>query len=596
MKLALTFALLLLSLPALISAQSVTAVEVYGNVPAIQAYNGLGSNLTQTNAWEYTALAAIHGTWARSDCGWTGVELTKGTYSMPAGCTTALNNAATSSVYQMFDALYGPPWTTIATGTITSSVAFGATTVGITVSSGSLSGVVARQTELLTSPQWSSKASYSGALITGISGSTLTMAAGATTAFATGTAVQVNLLFYPPVLVPAGQGYKAYQSNASVQAYAAYAHYLAEQIAATGQTGQVSIWNEPPWSGDPWDQAPNLYDSPPANGAIDQGTPGLGIELSEYLQNLGTAVTGVPLDNGYTETSGFVGSLFFPNWVPYQQNLFNTKSVFGSESFHPYGNNPEDALWTNNACLYANLGNFNNIYTNCTPTGAVSGSAEKTAFAASMVAHAFGGLNHEITETGFCRCNSPTPTETQLARWNMRQFIGFQALGVTPVMFYRMYGDSNWQWFSNSTTPLPVYTAFQGLMSDIGTIASTPVAPYSPCMMPRVSSYTGYYPLFTATLVGSQSGNKANSLLYYTWQRTYGTSPNWESVASPATVNVSVVVPTGLTVSSVKDMIAGTSVSYAFTSGTLTYPVADNPIEVFLIPVSSATQATLTCT
>lgn len=589
---------LFLMISTLAYGQAVNTVEVYGAVPAVQVYNGLGSNLTQTNAWEYAALQAIHGTWARNDCGWTGVELTKGTFSFPSGCATALTNSSTYSIHPMLDALYGPPWTTIATGTVTSTVTTGATTVSITVSTGSLSGVVAGQTELLMSPQWSSKASYSGALITGISGSTLTMASAATSGFSAGKTVQVNLLFYPPVLIPAGQSYAGYLSNPSLQAYANYAHYLAQQIAGAGLTGEVSLWNEPPWSADPWDQAANLYDFPPANGAIEPGFPGLAVEVP-LMAVTNSPVTGVPYDNGYTETSGWVGSLFFPNLIPWQGNLFAVKTAFATESFHPYGNNPEDALWLGNACLQANIPNFGNVYTNCTPTGGVVGSSEKTAVAASMVKTMFGGVGHSVTETGLCRCNSPTPTETQVARWNMRQFLGFQALGVTPVMFYRMYGDANWQWFSSPSSPLPVYTAFQGLMADIGTIANSPVAPYSPCMMPRVSSYTSTaagYPLMTLTVVGSQSGNKANSLLYYAWQRTNSTSPNWIATASPATINVSVVVPTGLTVSSVKDMIAGTSVSYTFTSGTLTYPVADNPIEALLVPASSGTQATLTCT
>lgn len=583
---------LLLSLPAF--GQSVTTVEVYGDVPAIQVYNGLGTNINTTNAWEYQKAQAIHMTWGRFDCGWTNVEATKGTYTFPSACSTGLSNGGTYGVHSVMDALYGPSWTTIATGTVTSNVSSGATTVAITVSTGSLSGVVVGQTELLMSPQWSAKNSYSGALIKGISGTTLTMAAAATSAFSAGTTVQVNLLFYPPVFVPPGQGYNAYQSNASVQAYAAYSHYLATQIVAASQTGQVSIWNEPPWGGDLWDQAGNLYDTPPPNGYIEPGTPGLGVELPIYLSNLGTAVAGVPLDNGYTEAAGWVGSLFFPNLVPWQENLFTLKSVFGSESFHPYGNNPEDSMWLNNSCLYSNLSNFNNIYSNCTPTGGVTGASMKVAVAASFLPKTFGGIHPEITETGICRCNTPTPNETQVARFDIRQFLGFQALGVTPIMFYRMYGDANWQWFTSPTTPLPVYTAFQGLMADIATVASSPVAQFSPCMMPRVTSFTGYYPLATATFVGSQGSNKQNSLIYYTWQRTYGTP--WQSVTSPAAVNVSVKIPTGLTVSSVKDMVAGTTVSYTFASSTLTYPVTDNPIEAILVPTSSSNPGNLSCT
>ena len=61
-------------------AQSVTTVEVYGSVPAIQAYNGLGTNITPSNSWEYAAAQAAHITYGRYDCGWQGVEI----QTMPA--------------------------------------------------------------------------------------------------------------------------------------------------------------------------------------------------------------------------------------------------------------------------------------------------------------------------------------------------------------------------------------------------------------------------------------------------------------------------------------------------------------------------------
>jgi hypothetical protein len=574
-------------------AQSVTTIEVYGSVPAIQVYNGLGTNITNTNSWEYTAAQAAHITWGRFDCGWTSVELIKGTYTLPSACSQGLSSSSTYGVHPIVDALYGPPYTTIATGTLTTSTTTGSTTPAITVSTGSLSTLVNGQTELLMSPQWSSKASYSGALITGLSGTTFTMASAATSNFSSGAAMSVNLLFYPPILIPSGQGYNAYRSNASALAYVNFAHYLAQQVAAASLTGEVSLWNEPPWSGDPWDMGPNLYNTPPSNGAIEPGTPGLGIEVPLYAANLGASVTGVPYDNGYTETSGWVGSLFFPNLIPWQSNVFTYKTQFATESFHPYGNNPEDATWLGTSCLQANLSNLNNIYAACTPTGAVEGSSEKTAVAASMVASAWGGVGHSITETGLA---TATGTSTQVTRFEERQFLTFQALGVTPVVFYRLYDTSGqgFGWFASEGNPNPVYTAFQGLMIDIGSIANSPVAPYSACMMPRVSSYTGYYPLATMTFVGSTSGNHANSLLYYSWQRTYGST--WVDVSSPSTVNVSVVVPTGLTVSSVKDMLTGASVSYTFTSQTLTYPVADDPIEVLIVPTSASVGPTLTCT
>ena len=189
-------------------------------------------------------------------------------------------------------------------------------------------------------------------------------------------------------------------------------------------------------------------------------------------------------------------------------------------------------------------------------------------------------------------------TNTQVTRYDLRVFLGYQGLGVTPVVFYRMYGGSDqldWCTSSSGPTCYPVYTAFVNLMTDISAIAASPVAPYSPCMMPRVSSFTGFYPLATAMFVGSQAGNHANSILYYTWQKSYHAT-NWVTLSSPSAVAVSVVVPTGLTVSYVKNTNSGSGVSYTFASGTLTYSVADDPIEVLLVPTSVSTAPTLTCT
>jgi hypothetical protein len=121
-------------------------------------------------------------------------------------------------------------------------------------------------------------------------------------------------------------------------------------------------------------------------------------------------------------------------------------------------------------------------------------------------------------------------------------------------------------------------------MADIGTIAQAPVSACPPCSVPTVSSYTGYFPLATATFVGARPGDSANSILYYTWQRTYGYT--WTAVPSPATVPVSVVVPSGMTVTSVKDMVTSTNVAYTFSAGTLIYPVTDDPIEVLLTPAT----------
>jgi hypothetical protein len=569
--------------------QSVTTVETYGPVPATQPYSGLGTNITTpTNAWEYADAEAAHMTWARFDCNWIRAEIqdmpsnTSGGYTLPSECSAGLGSSKAYGLHPMLDALYGPPYSAIVAGTAASAVPVGATTVAINVTSGSLADVVPGSTFLaISSGYLAAKYSYPGVLITSVSGSTVTLASAATTALAQGAAVTLNLVLYPPVIIAPGANYL---NNTSVQAFGNYASYIAQQVAAIGLTGIVSIWNEPTWCCDKWDHGVALYDNPPANGDISSS---LGVELPLYVSTL-KSVPGVPFDNGYTETAMWPGSFFYPATFPYVQNLSNLQSVFGSESFHVYGNNPEDYIW-NPTCLSANAtpALVSNILSgSCTPVGLWTGASDSAAVASQSFPNTQGGVKHAVSEAGICR-SCTGATETQVSRFDLRLFLSEQALGVSPVMFYLLSGETDWEWVDSSQTPYPVYTAFKGLMTDIGTIAQPPVTPCPACATPSVSSYKGYYPLATVTFVGSRPGDTANSILYYTWQRTYGTK--WTAVASPAAVPVSVSVPSGMTVTSVKDTVTAATVAFTSSGGTLVYQVTDDPIEVLLTPAASTT-------
>jgi hypothetical protein len=295
-------------------------------------------------------------------------------------------------------------------------------------------------------------------------------------------------------------------------------------------------------------------------------------------------VSGVRFDSGYAETVMWPGSLFYPSTFHYVQNLSLLQNQFGSESFHIYANDPEDYTW-NPSCVKANATPelVRNILSGaCTPVGAWGGATISAAVASQNFPNTAGGISHSVTEAGMCR-SCTGATETQVTRFDLRLFISIQALGVSPVMFYRMSEDKDWEWVNADHKPYPVYTAFKGLMADIATIAQPSVTSCPPCLVPTVSSYTGDFPLATASFVGAKAGDNANSILYYTWQRSYGA--NWTTVASPAAVPVSVDIPVGMMVTSVKDMVTSAAVAFAFSGKTLTYQVADNPIEVLLTPV-----------
>ena len=207
--------------------QSVTTVEVYGPVPATQAYNGLGTNITPTNAWEYADAQAAHITWGRFDCSWGQAEVqnmpgnTSGGYKLPSACSAGLASSKTYGVHSLLNALYGPPYSAIAVGTAATAVPVGATTVPITLTSGSLSSIVPGSTFIaIANGYLASKYSYPGVLITGVSGSTVTLASKTTTALAQGDAITLNLTLYPPVIIAPGI---SYLNNTSVQAFGNYA-------------------------------------------------------------------------------------------------------------------------------------------------------------------------------------------------------------------------------------------------------------------------------------------------------------------------------------------------------------------------------------
>jgi hypothetical protein len=292
------------------------------------------------------------------------------------------------------------------------------------------------------------------------------------------------------------------------------------------------------------------------------------------------------------------GSMFNPSTFPYITSLPALQTQYGTESFHLYGNNPEDYIW-NPSCVAANaapslVGNI--LAGDCTPPGLWTGATIGAVVAANSFPNSNGGLSHSVTETGVCRtCTGVNIDETQITRFDLRDFLSSQALGLSPVLFYRMSEDSEWEWVDSSTRkPFPVYTAFRNLMNDMGAVAQMPVANYSACQMPKIESYSGGYPLATASFVGAKSGYKGNSILYYTWQRTYGST--WATVRSPSLVTVKVVVPTGTAVYSVKDAVTNSHVAYSVSKNVLSYLIADDPIEVWLNPTTSSTTTSPNCT
>ena len=567
------------------TSQSPPLVEVYGPVSALQVYNSLGTNISSSNEWEYRAAQAAHITWGRFDCPWQDVERQKAPqnislgYSLPQNCASGLAYGKQYNVHSIVDALYGAPYTKIASAITLSDSRIGATVIPVSLLSGSMDDVRLGQTYVkLDNLDVSSRHAYAGTLIIAKTATSITLASALTRSIPHSSTLTLNIQLYPPVLLAPGSGF---EENRSVHAYGSYVQFLQRQIAASGFSGRVSIWNEPPWAGDPWDDAANMYDTPPVEQRLKAS---FGVELAYYASEL-PVISNAPLDNGYTNKTGN-GSLFEPDRRADVIVKGYRDGSFASESFHPYGNNPEDSAWIPSCVKTHNTpATYGQVYRDCTPAGMVTGSNIKWEAAFNSPSVIGKGLPLGITETGLCRCNNPIITEEQVSRFDLRQFLIFAASDVHPIVFYRLAGDKSYEWLHSDHSPYPVYNSFRSLMKDLSAIAAPPVASLDPSNLPKIDAYSGAYPLAVAVFVGGRSGDKLNSLVVYTWQRTYS-SGKWVALASPAAAEVSMHIPIGHRVAGITDTVTLTPVRFNIQGRILKYPVTDDPVEIMLLPAT----------
>lgn len=197
------------------------------------------------------------------------------------------------------------------------------------------------------------------------------------------------------------------------------------------------------------------------------------------------------------------------------------------------------------------------------------------------------GIHREITETGF---SAATSDETHKARFIMRQFLGYEAAGVTPIEFYRLFDSSsdNFSFVSQAAvttgihSPNAAYSAISGLISDLKSISADAPMVASTASSPQITQYSGSYPLDTVTFVGAKSGDSYNSYLMTVWQRNDVAS--WGTVASPAAAEVAISIPPNTVVSSVMNLDTRATVAHSQTGQTLTFQVSDDPVEILLVP------------
>lgn len=581
----------------------VTTVVNLGSAPASQLANGLGFNLTSGSLQEVQSAAAAGATHGRVQCGWSGVENqtappsnTHGTpqYTLNTNCATDLTNYATYGLHPTFLAAYGPPFHNILNVVIPAGASTGATSLTLQFSSGvggdTMANLAAYFDNItnISNQIISTNGSYAGTLITGVTPvdsthATVTLASAVTTALPANTTTHylINEVLYVPALTSG-------ITDTSVIAYANYAQFLASKIHAAGLTGEVELWNEPPWAGDPWDNRGDFYDTWPGNqtpGPQGAGFPNFG--FAAVLQGI-TPPSGVTYNWGGTDKSGF-------NTLPNGQNS-NTgvaqnlpPTVVNTESFHPYGNNPEDAF-TSIPCLKTTLNTYPTLPNSWLTCNLISSSTSNLGYAVQYSLYeqsnnATYGIGHNITETG--QVNTGTSDQAHQARFIMRQFLEAQAAGISPVQFYRLL-DSSGQGFgfvNSSFVPYPAYTAIAGLMSDLSSIKNAASGTPS---LPTIASYSGTYPLLTASFPGKTSSGSANSVLFTLWQMS-NTTGTWTQLAQPTATPVTVTLPVGTVVSRLINLDTRANVSFAQSGQNVTFNVSDDPLEVLNSPATGQT-------
>ena len=583
-------------------AQVSTTVENLGYIAAQQAYNGLGFNIDPQVEGEFAAAQAVHSTVIRFDCSWQDVEKqtqnnTSGGYVLPRSCKEAIQYAKQYGQRPQLNALYGPPFQQIALVKPSSDVVTDAYTIPVReVSGAALAQLRESCFDALNHPlcevliksgpqQISRKWDYPGTLITAVKVSTgeLTIASATNVALKTTSTLQINQLLYAPILLTQGG---PYLTDGSAVAYGKYAHFLATQIAAAGLQGTVGLYNEPDWLGGYWIHGQSLYDKPPVGETEPQAVV--------FTAAGEPVVSGVRYVSNFTNLSGYLsiahGRGFAEQYLPWSR----VKEQVDSEAFHPYGKTPEWHFWSD-ACVRAQAlqQDLVNPETHCALPNTDITSNFKDQRIYMQQPFRQGGVRASITETGI-----DVELKDVTARFELRQYLGYQGLGVTPILFYKICNSNqNFDWVDCSTRPYKPYqqyTDFQMLMADLSTLSELPLTPYGPCSAAKVVAYQGTWPLDTVSMFGLHSKiEKGNSQALYLWQASSAAN-DWYKMTSPPPGMATIAIPSNVVVQKVMDMVTLQSVNFTRSGSTLRVPVADNPIEV-LLPFNAAAKGTAVC-
>ena len=395
-------------------------------------------------------------------------------------------------------------------------------------------------------------------------------------------------------------------SDPSVVAYSNYVSFLARDMASHGVSGDIEIWNEPPWSNDPWDYRPGLYDSGLYSGTEEYGA-NYGFAANIMLRHFPPGVTAT-----WNGTSGNAsGSLLGTGMKRFTGvALVQPSRVITAESFHPYGGdfgNPENAMFVRHCLEKTASANQSTPAANPFVNGAncyLPGQANNANFMLAPRLELMGklvdptyGIGHSITET-----NELPPSAgmmTQQARSVLRQFIGYEADGITPVEFYKLFdrgpADPSYSFVqkgkdSDSYTPTPAFTSLSLLMASLKAIGNKPLDGDQTSNLPAVASYRGTYPLAMVHMIGAREGAQVNSDALFLWQLSSCTNAKncWFTLPLAEHGDVALAVPKGMRVTAIMNLVNRDSIPYSTSGQQVSFRVAEDPLEVMVDPERGA--------
>ena len=574
--------------------QSTTSNNL-GTLPVGTALKGFGVVINDpTQDWEFRLAAAKGASNVRFQCGWDITELqtsanTSAGLALPASCAAGLLSARVYGLSVTVLAAFGPAvhdryYVTVPAGAPAGAssftIHFGASPLGDT-----------RFSRLLPfydyfygngSQVTAINAGASGALITAVTpnsttDATISLSSPLTVPLQAGTTYFIRERLYVP---PADFN----PTDPSTLRYAAYAQFLAHSIAMYGLKGEVEIWNEAPWSDDPWDVRQNFFSTFKAPstgyGPTVAGLPNFGFAAA--IQALGPPPPGVSYLWGGTEKSGS-NTLTDAAQMATQTHmvLLEPSAIFRSESFHPYGAWPEQVAWSNSCLFSATTANYGYCSLNLSSD---PGNFITTAFNNVRLRKILpiNGLGMSLTETGLAL--STTDLAHQ-ARFELRQLLGYNAAGVTPVNFYAMLETSadNFSLANANGTAKQALNDIAAYLALLGRISNAPVSYTAASLATPAYLGQGTYPLNYTHVLGRATAWEAhNSDVLTMWQGSSGM--NWKNASQPAAAWGSVVVPAEYSVVSATNLVTQTPVSYTLSGQKLTLAVSDDPISLLIAP------------